>query len=367
LVRVSVPIPGRTYEVVIGSDVIERAAELLPDLPGASAAFIVSDRAVADHWFEPLAESFRVLGLSVVPLTVPAGEDAKTLQVYGTLLHQLATQEAHRDDVVVALGGGATGDVAGFVASTYMRGIPFVQVPTTLTAQVDAAVGGKTGLNLPEGKNLVGTFAQPVGVLADVGVLRTLSDRDYRSGLAEVVKYGLAIDSELLDSLESDPGPVLDRDPVVLEHLVARCIGCKARTVAGDERDTAGRLVLNYGHTLGHALERLDAFSGRSHGEAIAVGMVFAARLAEARNLSEPGLAVRTKRLLSSFGLEVGGALPPARDIVAAFRLDKKFKASKSKTGVRFILLEGVGRPVVVEDVPEAQVRQILYEMGAAA
>ena len=169
MVRVSVPIPGRTYEVVIGSDVMERAAELLPDLPGASAAFIVSDRAVADQWFEPLAESFRALGLSVVPLTVPAGEDAKTLQVYGTLLHQLATQEAHRDDVVVALGGGATGDVAGFVASTYMRGIPFVQVPTTLTAQVDAAVGGKTGLNLPEGKNLVGTFAQPVGVLADVG------------------------------------------------------------------------------------------------------------------------------------------------------------------------------------------------------
>jgi 3-dehydroquinate synthase len=362
LVRVSVQIPGRSYEVVIGSEVIERAGELLPDLPGASVAFIVSDRTVADLWFEPLAESLRGRGFSVVPLTVPNGEDAKTLQVYGTLLHQLATQEAHRDDVVVALGGGSIGDLAGFVASTYMRGVPFVQIPTTLTAQVDAAVGGKTALNLPEGKNLVGTFAQPVGVLADVGVLRTLSDRDYRSGLAEVVKYGLTLDPELLYSLESDPGPVLQRDPAALEVLVARCVDCKARTVAGDERDTAGRLVLNYGHTLGHALERLDAFAGRSHGEAIAVGMVFAARLAEARNLSEPGLAVRTIRLLSSLGLETDGALPPTRDIEAAFRLDKKFKE-----GVRFVLLEDVGRPVVVEDVPGSQVRRVLDEMGAAA
>jgi 3-dehydroquinate synthase len=278
------------------------------------------------------------------------------------LLHQLATQEAHRADVVVALGGGSTGDVAGFVASTYMRGIPFVQVPTTLTAQVDAAVGGKSGLNLPEGKNLVGTFAQPVAVLADIGTLQTLSDRDYRSGLAEVVKYGLTLDPELLDSLESDPRPVLGRDPAALEVLVARCVDSKARTVARDERDTGARLVLNYGHTLGHALERLDAFAGRSHGEAIAVGMVFAARLAEARNLSEPGLAVRTMRVLSSLGLETDGSLPPSRDIEAAFRLDKKFS-----DGIRFVLLEGVGKPIVVDDVPQAQVRQILEDMGAAA
>ena len=360
----SVPIPGRSYDVVIGPEVIERAGNLLPDLPGASAAFVVADRTVADRWFEPLADSLRGRGLSAALLTVPNGEDAKTLQVYGTLLHQLATQEAHRDDVVVALGGGSTGDVAGFVASTYMRGVPFVQVPTTLTAQVDAAVGGKTGLNLPEGKNLVGSFAQPVTVLADVGVLQTLSDRDFRSGLAEVVKYGLTLDLELLDSLETDPGPVLARDPAALEALVARCVGSKARIVAGDEHDDDGRLVLNYGHTMGHALESLDAFAGRSHGEAIAVGMVFAARLAEARELSEPGLAVRTMRLLSSLGLETDGALPPARDIEAAFRLDKKFKA---KTGVRFVLLEGVGRPVVVDDVPETQVRQILDDMGAAA
>ena len=158
-------------------------------------------------WFERLAEGLASRGLQATLLTVPSGEEAKSLDVYRVLLHQLATQEAHRDDVVVALGGGAVGDLAGFVASTYMRGMPFVQVPTTLTAQVDAAIGGKTAVNLPEGKNLVGTFTQPRAVLADVGALGTLPDRDFRSGLSEVAKYGLTLDLELLAELESDPGP----------------------------------------------------------------------------------------------------------------------------------------------------------------
>jgi 3-dehydroquinate synthase len=360
LERVTVPIPERSYEVVIGSGVVTDAAEHLPDLGAAAQAFVVADRAVSERWLGPLAQALSRRGLHPVALTVPSGEDAKTLQVYGTLLHQLATQEAHRDDVVIALGGGSTGDLAGFVASTYMRGIRFVQVPTTLTAQVDAAIGGKTAVNLPEGKNLVGSFYQPSLVLCDVGTLATLSDRDFRAGLAEVAKYGLTLDLELLDQLERDPGPVLERDAVALEPLVARCVAAKARTVASDERDTGRRLILNYGHTLGHALERLDAFGGRSHGEAIALGMVFAARLSEERGLSEPGLAARTVRLLTSLGLETDGPLPPVRDILGAFRMDKKFHA-----GVRFVLLQDVGRPVVVDGVPEDQMRTILLEMGA--
>ncbi|MDP9331304.1 MAG: 3-dehydroquinate synthase [Actinomycetota bacterium] len=362
MVRLTVRIPERPYEVVVGSDVIERAGEFLPEFPAAATAFVVADRAVADRWFGVLASALEARGVSAVPLTVPAGEAAKTLQVYETLLHQLAMQEAHRDDLVVALGGGATGDLAGFVASTYMRGIPFVQVPTTLTAQVDAAIGGKTAVNLPEGKNLVGTFSQPRMVLADVGTLATLADRDYRSGLAEVAKYGLALDLEILALLESDPAPVLRRDPAVLEALVGRCVAAKARAVEEDERDTGVRLMLNYGHTLGHALERLDGFGGRSHGEAIALGMVFAARLAEARGLAQPGLASRTVRLLSSLGLDPDGAMPPAADIVASFRLDKKYH-----DGVRFVLLQEVGSPIVVDDVPETQMLEILDDMGAAA
>ena len=362
MVRVTVPIAERSYEVVIGAGVLDDAAAYLPPLPGASRAFVVADRGVAERWFKRLSSALSERDLACVLLTVPVGEDAKTLDVYGTLLHQLATQEAHRGDVVVALGGGAVGDLAGFVASTYMRGVPLVQVPTTLTAQVDAAIGGKTAVNLPEGKNLVGTFSQPCVVLADVEPLGTLDERDFRSGLAEVAKYGLTLDLELLQTLESDPAPVLRRDPAALEALVARCVAAKARTVAGDERDTGTRLFLNYGHTLGHALERLAAFAGSTHGEAIAIGMVFAARLAEARGLAAAGLAARTGRLLSSLGLEVDGSLPPADDVLAAFRMDKKFHG-----GVRFVLLRDVGDPVVVDDVSNDELRATMREMGAKA
>ena len=361
MVRVTVPIPGRSYDVCVGSGTIGSIGSLLPELPGASTAFVVADRTVSAAWFEPLASSLGTAGLATVPLIVPDGEAAKTLQVYETLLHQLATQEAHRDDPVVALGGGAVGDLSGFVASTYMRGVPFIQVPTTLLAQVDAAIGGKSAVNLPEGKNLVGTFSQPRLVIADVDALGTLSEREFRSGLAEVAKYGLTLDLELLDMLERDPASILARDPATLERLVARCVSAKARTVAEDERDDGARLFLNYGHTLGHALERLDAFEGRSHGEAVAVGMVFAARLAEARGLASDGLATRTVRLLASFGLETDGSLPSPDEILAAFRLDKKYRG-----GVRFVLLRDVGRPVIVDDVTDDELRGVLQAMGAS-
>jgi 3-dehydroquinate synthase len=359
---VTVPIPGRAYDVVIGDEVLAEAGAHLPPLPGARRAFVMADRVVVESCFETLASGLGGRGLDVVLLPVPSGEEAKSLQVYETLLHQLATQEAHRDDLVVALGGGATGDLAGFVASTYMRGLPFVQAPTTLLAQVDAAVGGKTAVNLPEGKNLVGTFAQPRLVLADVGTLGSLEERVYRSGLAEVAKYALTLDTELLATLERDPGPVLARDPAALEWLVARCVSAKARTVAEDERDIGTRLFLNYGHTLGHALERLEAFEGRTHGEAIALGMVFAARLSERRGTAAPGLAGRTTRLLSSLGLEVDGPLPAPDDVLAAFRMDKKFQG-----GVRFVLLREVGDPIVVGDVGDEELRATMEEMGANA
>jgi len=362
LERVTVPIPGRSYDVTVGAGVVEAAGSIVPDLGRAAQAFVVVDGAVADPWLTRLTDALESRSLHVVPLTVPSGEAAKTMDVYGTLLHQLASQEAHRDDVVVALGGGTVGDLAGFVASTYMRGLAVVQVPTTLIGQVDAAIGGKTAVNLPEGKNLVGTFHQPLAVLCDVGALATLPDRDVRSGLAEVAKYGLALDPELLGSLERDPGAVLARDPAALEGLVTRCVRIKAATVAADERDAAGRLFLNYGHTLGHALERLDAFAGRSHGEAIAIGMVFAARLSASRGLAGEELTQRTVRILSSLGLETDGPLPPAHDILTAFRMDKKFHG-----GVRFVLLRAVGDPTVVEGVNEEELRTVLHEMGAPA
>jgi 3-dehydroquinate synthase len=360
LERVTVRVSGRSYEVIVGSSVLYRTDELLPAFSGATQAFVVTDRIVHDAWFPTLATALDRAGLHAVPLLVPAGEEAKTLDVYRALLHQLATQEAHRDDPVIALGGGSTGDLAGFVASTYMRGTPFVQVPTTLTAQVDASIGGKTAVNLPEGKNLVGAFHQPCVVLSEISALASLPDRAFRAGLGEVAKYALTIDVDLLEQLERDPSPILARDPTALERLVTRCVVAKAGAIAEDERDAGGRLVLNYGHTLGHALERLDAFAGRTHGEAIAAGMVFAARLSEARGLGPEGLTARTVRLLSSLGLDPAGPLPPAGDILHAFQMDKKFH-----DGVRFVLLEDVGRPRIVDRVPPDEVRRVLHEMGA--
>jgi 3-dehydroquinate synthase len=215
-------------------------------------------------------------------------------------------------------------------------------------------------VNLPEGKNLVGAFHQPDAVVTDVGALATLPERDLRSGLAEVAKYGLTLDPDVLTLLEERSSAIWGRDPDVMEEIVARCVRCKASVVAADERDTGRRLLLNYGHTLAHALERLDAFAGRSHGEAVAVGMVFSARLAEALRIAKPGLVQRHVRLITMLGLDVGGELPAVDAVMEAFRLDKKYSG-----GVRFVLLEGVGSPRVVEDVPEAMVRKTLEEMGA--
>ncbi|MFN2543909.1 MAG: 3-dehydroquinate synthase [Actinomycetota bacterium] len=360
MIRVPVAVPGREYQVVVGPDLLEEVDGILPPLLGAEKAFVVADPVVAGRYLEPLATALGRSDLATVSLPVPQGEEAKSLQVADALYRQLALQEAHRGDVVVALGGGVVGDLAGFVAATYMRGIPFVQTPTTLTAQVDAAVGGKTAVNLPEGKNLVGAFHQPVVVIADVRTLTTLPDREFRSGLAEVAKYALSVDTSLLTVLEEQLGPVLARDVSVLEDLVATCVRAKAATVAVDERDEGPRLVLNYGHTLGHALERIESFAGRSHGEAVAVGMVFAATLSESLGVAERGLAARHVRLLRSLGLDDGAPPPSVEQVLEAMRLDKKYRA-----GMRFVLLEDLGRPRVVEDVPEAAVRETLESMGA--
>ena len=362
MVRVTVAVPDRAYDVTIGAGLLQRADEHLPAFPRAERAFVVAASGVTARYLEPLSAGLARAGLEMVHLGVPDGEEAKSLAVMTALLRQLAMQEAHRDDPVVALGGGAVGDLAGFVAATYMRGVPFVQVPTTLLAQVDAAIGGKTAVNLPEGKNLVGAFHQPRAVLADVTTLATLSERDFRSGLAEVAKYALTLDTSLLDLLEGDLPAVLAREPAVLEDLVARCVRAKAGVVAADERDTGARLILNYGHTLGHALERLDAFEGRSHGEAISVGMLFAARLAEAMGLAPAGLVARHARLLASLGLEPEGGLPDVDQVVGAMRMDKKYAA-----GIRFVLLEDVGRPTVVEGVGEDLVRSVLGDMTPTA
>ena len=335
------------YPVLIGTGLLERLDELLPPFPGAEAAAVVAS--------PPLAEVARRVGravarrgLAVHHLEVPAGEAAKRLEVVAGLYQGLAAVPTRRADPVLAVGGGATTDVAGFAAATWLRGVPLVNLPTTVLGMVDAAVGGKTGVDLAEGKNLVGAFHQPVAVAADLDTLAGLPAAEVRSGLAEVAKAGLAGDPALAEALAAAAGPAAAGDPAALAPLVEGAVRVKAAVVGADEREEAGdgevgRLMLNYGPTLGHALERLAGYRGLRHGEAVALGMVFAARVAEGIGLAEPGLADGHVRLLAALGLPVGGVeLDPDR-VLAAMATDKK-----QRRGLRLVLLRAPGRPQVV-------------------
>jgi 3-dehydroquinate synthase len=345
--RVQVATGGGGYPVLIGSGLLDRLDELLPELPGAEAAAVVASRPVAAV-AERVARALGRRGLATHRLEVPAGEEAKRLEVVAGLYQGLAAVPTRRADPVLAVGGGATTDVAGFAAATWLRGVPLVNLPTTVLAMVDAAVGGKTGVDLAEGKNLVGAFHQPVAVVADLDTLAGLPAAEVRSGLAEVAKAGLAGDPALAEALAAAAGPAAAGDPAALAPLVEGAVRVKAAVVGADEFEeaadgTVGRLMLNYGHTLGHALERLAGYRGLRHGEAVALGMVFAARVAEAIGLAEPGLADGHVRLLAALGLPVGGIeLDPDR-VLAAMATDKK-----QRQGLRLVLLRAPGRPEVV-------------------
>ena len=376
--RVEVRTAGGGYPVLVGTGLLDRLDDLLPPFPGAEAAAVVASRPVAS-----VAERVgRVLGrrgLAVHWLEVPAGEEAKRLEVLAGLYERLAAVPTRRADPVVAVGGGATTDVAGFAAATWLRGVPLVNVPTTVLGMVDAAVGGKTGVDLPAGKNLVGAFHQPVAVVADLDALAGLPAAEVRSGLAEVAKAGLVGDPALAEALARSAGPAVAADPDALAPLVEGAVRVKAAVVAADEHEDAGegpsgrpegsgrrgpgnpegvprsveepfrgdapvgRLALNYGHTLGHALERLAGYRGLRHGEAVALGMVFAARVAEALGLAQPGLAAGHVELLAALGLPVGGVRLDPDQVLAAMATDKK-----QRGGLRLVLLRRPGQPEVV-------------------
>jgi 3-dehydroquinate synthase len=358
--RVQVSTLGGGYPVLIGTGLLDRLDELLPPLPGAESAAVVAAPPVAAL----AGRAGRALGrrgLAVHLVVVPAGEDAKRLEVVAGLYERLAAVPTRRADPVVAVGGGATTDVAGFAAATWLRGVPLVNLPTTVLGMVDAAVGGKTGVDLPAGKNLVGAFHQPLAVVADLDTLAGLPAAEVRSGLAEVAKAGLAGDPALAEALARSAGPAVAADPGALAPLIEGAVRVKATVVGADEHERAadgevpegsgephggapvGRLVLNYGHTLGHALERLAGYRGLRHGEAVALGMVFAARVAEAIGLARPGLAAGHAELLAALGLPVGGVdLDPDR-VLAAMATDKK-----QRKGLRLVLLRQPGQPQVV-------------------
>jgi len=307
---------------------------------------IVTDRIVAGYYLQPLVQT--LAEFTPAEIILPPGEQDKTMANWHEILEKLASMGAQRDATIVALGGGVIGDLAGFAAASYMRGISVVQAPTTLLAQVDAAIGGKTGFNLAAGKNLVGAFHQPTAVMIDVESLATLDERDYLAGLAEVVKYGAIRDASFIDWLEGNIDSLLQRRADALEIAVARSAQHKIDMVEADEREAGQRALLNFGHTFGHAIETATGYTRYRHGEAVAIGMHLAARLSARLGMIADTDALRLTRLLASLGLPTD---PPAdvesKQLLAHMHLDKKNRGGK----IRLILLDALGAAIIRDDI----------------
>ena len=328
-------------------------------LESHSKIFVVTTEPIRELWGSALVDSIASAGRPAIVLTMPDGESAKRLGVLEKLASAMVAAGGDRRSVVFALGGGVVGDVAGFLASIFMRGIPVVQVPTTLVAQVDAAIGGKTGVNLVSGKNLIGAFHQPLSVLADPEVLTTLPDREFRSGLFEAMKYGVIRNPAIFDLMESQREALLRRDVALLEQLIIECIRVKAEVVSADEREGGERRILNFGHTVGHTLESATKYRHFLHGEAVGWGMVAAAAIGREMGVTQTAVAERIKDLVLAYG-----PLPPvnvnARRVLTLLQSDKK-----TIGGVpHFVLATSIGKVEVVNSVAAANVVSAVAEIA---
>ena len=364
-ILVEVALGERGYDIVIGRDVLQVLGARIAALrPGARTA-IVTDRTVAKHWLEKTESSLAQAGIPAARIVVEEGEGSKTYAGLQQVSEALIAARIERNDLVIALGGGVVGDLAGFAASILRRGVDFVQVPTSLLAQVDSSVGGKTGINSPQGKNLLGAFHQPVLVIADTAVLDTLSPRQFRAGYAEVAKYGALGDEAFFAWLEANHADVF-RGGAAREHAIATSCRAKAAIVARDERETGDRALLNLGHTFGHALEAATGFSDRLfHGEGVAVGMVLAAQFSAQIGMIAPSAAARLEHHLAEVGLpthlqDIAGfaqeGLGDADSLMTLMAQDKKVTRGR----LTFILLEAIGRAVIARDVEPSLVRDFV-------
>ncbi len=355
---VTVPLGSRSYRIKIGAGLLAGLGKECTGLKLARRCAVISDRHVAPLYAETACQALTAAGFEPLLVVVPAGETAKSLKTVEACYEQLARARLERKSFIVALGGGVVGDLAGFVAATYLRGLGFVQVPTTLLAQVDSSVGGKVGVNLSAGKNLVGTFYQPQLVLADLEALGSLPDREFRAGLAEVVKYGIIYDARLFQRLERDLPKLLRREPETVAAVVARCCQIKAEVVEQDETESGLRAILNFGHTVGHALEAISHYGKYLHGEAIAIGQAAAALLSrQVLGLSEPEVQ-RIRGLLRRAGLptELKLSRRQRQKLLAAMRLDKKVSGGE----IKFVLARRIGQVKFAQQVPSAVLRKVL-------
>ncbi len=354
--HVEVPLSGRGYDALYGAGLLEQLPRLLSERGIGGRVVVCSDLHVAALHGERLLTALAAGGAARPAMwTMAAGEEYKTLATVEQAYEWLAAERVERGDTVVALGGGVVGDLAGFAAATYLRGVRLVQAPTTLVAQVDSALGGKVGVDLPSGKNLVGAFHQPALVVADTTVLATLPEREWRAGLAEVIKHGLIRDRGLIDILIDERDDVRDRAPRVVARIVARAAAVKVDVVREDPLERGLRRVLNYGHTLGHALERVAGYGVVRHGEAVGWGMAAAARIGEQVGLCAGEFVRWQDDLLHSYGLLDAACLPrvTAGDLIAATRLDKKIAGGR----ISWILPRQPGEVVITADVPDEAVQ----------
>jgi 3-dehydroquinate synthase len=357
---VPVQLGRRSYAIKIGGGLLARLGGECARLKLGARCAIITDTNVGRRFAKAAFNSLATAGFSPSLIVVPAGETAKSLKTVQTGYDLLAAQRLERKSFIVALGGGVVGDLAGFVAATYLRGIAFVQVPTTLLAQVDSSVGGKVGVNLKAGKNLVGAFYQPRLVLCDLDTLATLPEREYRAGLAEVIKYGIIYDAKLFAQLERDLPKLLRREPKTLAAVVARCCEIKAEVVGQDETEGGLRAILNFGHTIGHAIENISGYGKYLHGEAISIGQVAAAKLSHALTGLSGRDAGRIRDLFQLSGLPYFIKLNAVqrRKLFAAMKLDKKVSGGE----IKFVLARKVGRVVWGRRVPGNLINRALGE-----
>jgi 3-dehydroquinate synthase len=349
----------KSYNILIGIKILPLLGHFLNRIKIGRDAYIVTNSRIKKLYGNLIAESLKSSNLNFVFKIVPDAEEAKDINVVASLIKDLAKFDFKRKPFIIALGGGVIGDLSGFVASVYKRGIPYIQVPTTLLAQVDSAIGGKTAIDLREGKNLVGAFYQPKMVLSDVSCLTTLSKKDIKSGLAEVIKYGLIKDSGLFVYLEKNYKKIINLNKLSLEYIVNSCARIKAMVVSSDEREEKGiRTILNFGHTIGHAIEAALGFKGYTHGEAIALGMLVSLRISVELKLIGEEVLKRVELLIKNIGLPVKIEGVPLNSILKKHYHDKKFCGKANK----FVLLSKLGRVKIVNNLPLEIIRSAVRD-----
>ncbi len=350
-----------SYDIIVGWGLLDQLGELLSDAGFSGKAFVVSDKNIRNSYGARGLRSLRSAGFKAESFAIPAGEENKTLDVAATVYDWLVENRAERGSALIALGGGVVGDLAGFVAATYLRGMPLVHVPTSLLAMVDASIGGKTAVDHKEGKNLIGAFYQPRLVIEDVSVLKTLPKRILAEGCAEIIKHALILDEQLLTGLEERVDDLLHLDPAFAVDVVRRNVAIKGGVISEDERETGRRALLNYGHTVGHAIEAASGYSQVLHGEAISAGMMAAAEIGRRIGVTPPDLVERQRALIERFGLPLRGPKLSVDSVLEAMTLDKKVKDGV----VTWVLLEGAGQAVLRSDVPEDVVREVVTKLLA--